>query len=207
MKKIIMSVAMIALVQFISAQTRIAIKGGYNYSTGKVSYNAVKQPVEAVHGYGLGVQFKADFDGVLHFSPYVQINSRGFITKPISGPYKKIENTMQYLDIVPALSLDFKKGNNAFVISFAPTGSITNFGREKKTDLNNVTTSTKMSFGYDGFGWFDLGASFSLGYHFKKTFIEAGYYLGLANINNNSEFDGKNIRNRMISLNLGYYLK
>lgn len=207
MKKIIIAITLLAFYQCSIAQTKIAIKGGYNYSTAKVSYNAVKQPVEAVHGFGLGVQFKAEFDGILHFSPYVQINSRGFIIKPLSGPYKKIQNTIQYLDIVPALSLDFKKGTNAFVISFAPVGSLTNFGREKKTDLNNVTTSSKMSFGYDGTGWFDLGANFSLGYHFKKTFIEAGYYLGLANINNNSEFDGINIRNRMISLNLGYYFK
>jgi hypothetical protein len=41
----------------------------------------------------------------------------------------------------------------------------------------------------------------------KKTFIETSYYLGLANINNQEETDGRNIRHRMLSLSIGYYFK
>jgi hypothetical protein len=207
MKKIIFTLLTLFVVYAVQAQLKVAIKGGYNYSTGKIFYKSVKQPTDAVHGFGLGVLFKTEFEGVLHFSPYFQINSRGFVIKPLTGTYKRIENTIQYLDIVPALSLDFKNGNNAFVISFGPTAGLTSFGKEKKTDQNNVTTSNKIHFGYDGIGWFDLGATISLGYHFKKAFIEAGYYHGLANINNNVEFDGNSLQNRMLSLNLGYYFR
>lgn len=189
------------------AQVKIAVKGGYSYAFAKASYNAKQQKVEGKHGFNLGVLFKANFEAPLHFSPYIQFSSRGFIIKPDTGSIKKVENSIQYIDIVPALSVDFPKGNGSFVISGGPVLGITNFGKEKTTDKNNVTQSSSMSFGYGGYGWFDLGIAGSIGYHVKKIFVEANYQLGLTNINNLSEFDGRNIKNRAISLNIGYYLK
>ena len=64
-----------------------------------------------------------------------------------------------------------------------------------------------MAFGFGGYGWFDLSLTAGIFYHFNKTFVEVAYTTGLANINNNEEFDGRNIRNRMLSLNIGYYFK
>jgi hypothetical protein len=160
-----------------------------------------------VPGAGLGLYFKAPFDGPLHFSPYAQINTRGFNIHPASGSCTSIKTMIAYLDIVPALSLDFGNKEHAFVISLGPVLSFSNYGTEKKTDSLGVTKSGKMEFGFGEYSWVDLGASSSIGVHFKKMFIEAVYYYGLANINNNSEFDGINIRNRMLTLGIGCYLK
>jgi Outer membrane protein beta-barrel domain len=184
-----------------------AIRAGYNYTSARASYAGVKQSVTAKSGFGLAVMAKIEFDGILHFSPYVGYNMKGFIINPKTGTIKKEEYTFHYFDIAPLLSVDLPVGENTFVISAGPILGITNFGSQKITTTNNVTTSEKIKFGYGSYGMFDLSLTGSLGYHFKKIFIEAAYTPGLANINNNEEFDGRNIRNRMLSLNIGYYFK
>ena len=108
---------------------------------------------------------------------------------------------------MPSLSVDFPKGDNVFVLSLGPDFGFTNFGKIKTTDINNVTTNEKLKFGFGSIGWFDLGLNASVGYHMKKIFVEAGYMYGLASINNNEETDLRNIRNRMLSLNIGYYFR
>ncbi len=207
MKKFFAAIAAFVLIQNALAQTNIAIKGGYNYCGAHAIYGGAKQPTEYLSGYGLGVLFKIPFEGVLHFSPHIDFNSRGYIIKPTSGNVKKLEHKIQYLDLVAALSADFKFNNNSLVLSFGPGMGFTNFGKEKSTDNNNVTTSKKIEFGYLEQGWFDLGFSGGIGFHMKKFFAEAAYFVGSSNLNNNVEFDGRSIRDNMLSFNIGYYLK
>ncbi len=207
MKKwIVILVAVIAAKTSV-AQVKVAVKGGWNYSTAKAVYAAIKQPTEFTFGYGIGVLAKVPFDGVLHFSPSVMINKRGFIVKPLTGTNKSEQYSIIYLDLVPSMSVDFAKGDNSFVISLGPDFGFTNFGKLKTTDVNNVTTKEKLKFGFGSIGWFDIGLNASVGYHMKKIFVEAGYMYGLASINNNEENDMRNIRNRMLSLNIGYYFR
>ncbi len=207
MKKILVVLLAGIVFQQSFAQNKVAIKAGYNYAFVKATYSGVKQPYDAKSGFGVAALIKIPFDGVLHFSPFVGYNMRGFTIKPKTGSIKKEEFTLHYLDIVPALSLDFPVNDNAFVISAGPYLGITNFGHLKNTDENGAVQSGKIKFGYDSYGWFDVGLSTSIGYHMKKFFIEAGYTHGFACINNNEEFDGRNIQNRMLSLNFGYYFK
>lgn len=189
-----------------TAQTKIALKAGPTYSTSVVTVHGVKQSSSYKPGVGLGVQFDVPFDGPLHFSPYAAYNMRASTTQ-YAATGAKVQTTLHYLDLAPGISVHLKAPQeNAFVIGFSPVLGLTNFGN-RKTTLNGTTTSEKIKFGYEGIGWFDLGLTGSLGYHFKKIFIQANYYHGLTNINNNEEFDGTNIKNRMFSLQLGYQLK
>lgn len=191
----------------VNGQVKVAVKGGWNFSTAKAVYAGVKQPTGYTNGFGIGVLAKVPFEGVLHFSPSVMINQRGFIVNPITGSNKKEQYSITYLDLVPSLSIDFPQGANSISVSLGPDFGFTNFGRLKETDNNNVTSSKKLKFGYGELGWFDLGLNASMGYHIKKGFIEIGYLHGLASINNNEENDLRNIRNRMFSFNIGYYFK
>jgi hypothetical protein len=207
MKRIIITVIIFICSNSITAQVKVAIKGAWNYSSARAVYSGMKQSTGFISGYGAGVSAKVPFDGVLHFSPSIMINRRGFIVKPSSGTNKKEQYGITYLDIIPALSTDFSHGSNSFSIGIGPDFGFTNFGKLKATTSNNVTTSEKLKFGYGAYGWFDLGLQASAGYHMKKTFIEVGYLLGLASINNNEEIDQRNIRNRMLSLSVGYYIR
>lgn len=207
MRSIIAVLTVFTTITTANAQVKIAVKGGWNYSTAKAVYTGVNQSTGYTNGFGLGVLAKVPFDGILHFSPSVMINNRGFIINPSTGTNKKEQYSITYLDLIPALSVDFEDGNNTVSIALGPDFGFTNFGKLKATDMNNVTTSQKMKFGYGGYGWFDLGLNTSVAYRMKKVFVELSYFNGLANINNNEETDGRNIRNRMLSLNVGYYFK
>jgi hypothetical protein len=188
------------------AQTKIAVKAGPNFSTQKVLLYGVKQSSSFKPGVSVGLHFDVPFEGVLHFSPYAAYNMLGSKTNYKATGASTL-TTIHYLQLAPGVSFHFKNGaTNAFVIGFNPVLALTRFGKQKTT-IGSVTTTEKISFGYEGIGWFDLGLSGSLGYHFKKMFVEVNYYNGLTNINNNEEFDGLNIRNRMLSLNVGYFFR
>ncbi|MFN8252624.1 MAG: porin family protein [Ferruginibacter sp.] len=191
-----------------NAQVKIGVKGGWSYTGTVAKYKEVKQSVSYLSGYGIGAMAKIPFDGVLHFSPSVMINKRGFaINHPAGGSNKKEEYSMTYLDLMPALSTEFIKGNNAFSIGAGPVFGFTNFGKLKITDSTGNTGTQNLKFGYGAYGWFDLGLNASLGCRFNKIALEVSYYTGLANINNKEESDGRNMQHRVCSITLGYYFK
>jgi hypothetical protein len=207
MKKTITALSIFFLTQHITAQVRVAVKGGWNFSNAKAVYSGVKQKSEFAYGYGAGITAKIPFDGVLHFSPSVMLNKRGFVIKPSTGTTKSEQYTLTYIDIIPSLSVDFPYKTNSLVIHFGPNFSFTNWGKIKTTDNNNNTSSQKIKFGFERYGWIDLGLNAGVAYHMKKVFVELGYMHGLANINNNEEVDMRNLANRMLSLNVGYYIR
>ena len=208
MKKIIVCFATLLFINAIKAQEiKIAAKAGWTYSSARAIYSGTKQSTGFTSGYGIGAMIKIPFEGILHFSPSIALNRRGFIINPSTGTNKKEQYSITYLDIIPSFSFDFPVTSNAFVIGIGPDFGFTNFGKLKATDNNNITTTQKLQFGFTGYGWFDLGLNATVGYHMKKVFVEAGYMLGLASINNNEENDQRNIRNRMLSLSVGYYFR
>jgi Outer membrane protein beta-barrel domain len=207
MKRTTSLVTALFLISTAAAQVKIAAKGGWNYASTAAVYAGIKQPSGYISGYGMGVLLKVPFDGVLNFSPSVMINKRGFIIEPLTGVNKKEQYSITYVDLIPSLSVDFPVKSNSFAISLGPDFGFTNFGKLKTTDTANLTSTQKLKFGYGGYGWFDIGLNASIGYHTKKIFVEAGYLYGLASINNNEELDLRNIRNRMFSINVGYYFR
>ena len=206
--KFLLTIALLTALFFTAAaQTHILVRGGFNYSTGRVYYNDVKQPVDFIPGGNIGLQLKTAFDGLLHFSPYIGYSSRGFLIKSDQNT-DKIRNLIHYIDIAPLLSVHIPANKtNKFVISAGPVAGFAIAGTEKKT-IAGVTSSSKMKFSTTGnYGYFDFGLQAGMGYHFKKFFVEAAYQYGFVSINNEEERDKRNIRNRNFCLNIGYYIK
>lgn len=192
----------------VNAQVRIGVKAAYNFSSAKALYSGVKQSTAYTSGFGIGATAKIPFDGVLHFAPSVMINKRGFtINNPANNTNQKEQYAITYLDLIPALSAEFEKGNNAFSITAGPVFGFTNFGKVKITSNAGVTGSQNLKFGFGAYGWADLGLQAGIGYRFNKFAVDAAYYLGLANINNLEESDGRSMQHRMASLGLIYYFK
>jgi len=206
--KIFLTAALSAFLFFAAnAQTHIMVRGGFNYSTARAYYNDVKQSVDFVPGGHIALQVKTVFEGLLHFSPYVGYSNRGFIIRSKANG-DQTRNFIHYIDMAALLSFDLAAGNkNHFVIAAGPVASMAISGKEKTT-IAGVSTTSKMKFSTTAnYGLFDFGAQASIGYHFKKIFVEAAYQYGLANINNNAERDKRNIQNRTLSLNIGYYIR
>ena len=193
--------------EVVITKTKIAIKGGVNMSTARVYQNEVKLNTKSITGYGIGLLFNIPFEGKLHFSPNFAYNKRGYIYTPKSGAITEYQNTIHYFDIIPNLSLYLPVGKNFIALSAGPHLSVALAGREKTTTATG-SNSSKMIFSLsDHYGFIDLGTGAALGFHTKKILVEAAFQLGLANINNSVESDFRNIRNRMFSLQVGYYLK
>ena len=207
MKFILIATLAVACFLNTTAQTYIAIRGGFNYSTARAYYNDVKQTTGFVPGGNIGLQVNTVFEGLLHFSPYIGYSSRGSVIKSNSNADKSTL-FIHYIDIAPLLNIAIPiKGNNSFVISAGPIGSFAIAGTEKTT-IAGVSSSSKMKFSTTGnYSPFDFGLQSVLGYHFNRLYVEASYQYGLANINNMEEYDKRNIRNRTFSLNLGYCIK
>ncbi len=187
------------------SHTRIAIKAGVNKSTARVYQNDEALESSFIPGYGIAILIKAPFEGLLHFSPTLGYNRRGYTYTPKSGTITKYTNTIHYFDMVPALSIDLPMGKSSFVIAAGPHISFAMAGTEETTSGTTSSTS-KMNFDMTkDYGFIDLGLNGSVGYHLKKFLLEAGVQFGLTNINNNAETDFRNIQNRMFSLQLGYY--
>jgi Outer membrane protein beta-barrel domain len=208
MKLLFTTVFSISCFCYTHAQTKLAIKGGFNYSTARAYLNDVKQSTGFVPGGSLAIQMKTAFDGLLHFSPYVAYTTRGFIIKSANNTGDKTRSFIHYIDLAPVLSVDFITGkDNSLVIGVGPVASLAIGGTEKTTS-SGITNSAKMNFSTSkDYGLFDMGLHASAGWHLKKYFIEVAYQYGFANINNNIELDKRNIQNRTFSLNLGYYFR
>ena len=128
----------------LQAQTKIGFKAGYNYTTARVFVKNIKQNNQYKSGYGFGIMFKAPFEGVVHFSPYIAYNRKGYKYLPASGNIKEIENTIHYIDIAPGLSFDFPvQGNAAFIIGFGPVLGLAISGKEKNIFTNGTNTTKK----------------------------------------------------------------
>lgn len=188
----------------ISAQVKISVKAGPTYTTALVKDSSVKRTTDYKPGFAIAFQLEMPFDGVLHFAPFISYNTRSFKT---TYPTKKLQTTIGYIDIAPNLSIELPASHSSnFAIAFGPVFGVSSFGNEKTTQNGN-TTSQKIHFGYGTYGMFDLGLNGSIGYHGKKVFAEISYLLGLVNINNNESLGDINIQQRMLGLNLGYYIK
>ena len=188
-------------------KTKIAIKVGPNMSTARVYQNDVKQESDFVPGYGIAALFKVPFEGALYFNPSLAYNRRGYKYIPTTGAITEYQNIIHYFDIAPNLGVFLPAGKNSFSISGGPHLSIALAGTEK-TSTRNSSSSSKMKLSLDSdYGYVDMGLGGSIGFHTKNFLLETAFQYGLTNINNNYETDHRNIRNRMISFNIGYYLK
>jgi hypothetical protein len=197
----------IFIVNILKAQTNIGFKAGYNYTTARVYVESSKQNSQYKSGYGFGIMFKAPFDGVLHFSPYMAYNRKGYKYFP-AGDIKEIENTIHYIDIAPGVSFDFPlQQNKVFVVGFSPVLSFAISGKEKNQLPNSSVVTKNMKFNFSNYSLVDIGFNGSIGYRFNNKFlIESSCLYGVANIENN-DFKNRKISNLMFNFSIGYYYK
>jgi hypothetical protein len=207
MKKFFTTTSLFFILHIISGQTNLGVKAGYNYSTATIMENGVKQKTGYVSGYGAAIMLKTWFDGVLHFSPYIAYNRIGYSYSPMGNHIKQIENTIHYIDVVPALSFDFPVGPaRSFIAGFGPVIGFAISGKEKSTDENGISTEKKMVFSFGDYGRYDAGLTANIGYRFNKYLLEISYRYSLTDMENNEDIN-RDIRTRMFNMSVGYYFR
>ncbi len=191
------------------AQTRFAFRAGVNMTTARIKYAGVTKDHAFTAGPHLGLQLDTEFEGPLHFSPFIAFNQRGYIIRQVNDSISEIRNNIRYIDLAPLVSYHFS--NNHTGISFYLTGGpVMGFaigGSEKRT-IRGLTQTGNMTFSLTGdYGYFDLSMLGGAGLRMNRWYVEANYLFGLGNINNEVRQDKRNIQNRSIGLHVGYYFR
>lgn len=209
MKNFLITIAFVIAANIVTAQTKIGIRVGGNMSTAQVVDSGVSQKNHYVNGINAGIFLKVPFEGVLYFSPSINYSRRGYAFTHSTGPVIKTENNVNYVDLIPELSVDFPvgKNKNSFLnLSVGPMLGIAVSGKERNTFANNSVVTSKMIFNYTNFSRFDAGVTGSLSLTLNKLIVGTSYYYGLANVENDESLL-RNIQNRSFVITVGYYLK
>lgn len=198
-------------------RAKYAFKVGFNYNTAKVKFYDTDLSSGYKPGFSAGLLIKAVLEKNLHFSPYIGYSMRGYTHTLSATSISKYDNVIHYLDIVPAFSYDIKRKKHGFIVSVGPYAAVAFSGTEKTTTTSGVETKKMKFSSEENYGRLDLGLNTSIAYQYKKFFIEAGYQYGFTNINNNADvkistysplvIDPRDIRNRVINVSLGYYIR
>ena len=207
MKLLFLAGLLVIAVSNSTAQTLLGVTAGANYSTARVYDGNNIRTVEYRPGAHFGLHVNTVFENKLHFNPTIAYNSRGFTVKSDSSDIDQVSNTLHYISLAPILGFEIGSQSNAFIISAGPILGIAISGKQK-SEVAGVTSTSSLHFSTStDYGLFDLGMQGGIGYRFNKLLLQAHYYYGLTNINNNEEKDKRNIRNRSFGIQLGYYFK
>lgn len=209
-KKILLFITPCILAALASfAQSKLAARAGINISTARARYNGVTKDNNFVAGPHIGLQFDTEFEGRLHFSPFIAYNHRGYVINKVNDSISEIRNSIHYIDLAPLISYHFSKTNldKSFYLTAGPVMGIAIGGKEKTTTYGQ-TVSKNMQFSLTGkYGYFDLSMLGGIGWRSPKWYLEANYLFGLGNINNEVRKDKRNIQNRSIGIHAGFYFK
>ena len=107
------------------------------------------------------------------------------------------------------LQIDLSKKRGAgFYCKIGPSLGVGISGKQIYTDKDGMSVRNKaiMSVTGNHFGLFDASLNAALGYNINhRFFAEAAYAYGIGNINNDP--DGPNIKTRVASISIGYFLR
>jgi len=206
--KLIVLPALLCLSLCINAQLHWAVKSGVQLNTASYKVEDAKIPANSIIGFNAGVLVKVYFDDKVAFVTGLQYNAKGYTVIPVAGDPKKTYR-LNYTDIPVMIQVDLSKTRaGGLYFKAGPSVGIGVSGRETYTDKNGVEVRNKTILSMTGnhFGLFDASLNAAIGYSFtRKFFAEAAYAYGIGNINNDPA--GPNIKTRVASLSVGYFLK
>ena len=212
-KQLCMGVLLLFLGTSLSAQS-LAVKGGLNLANVSISDDGEEEDFDTdnLTTFHLGLMADFPMGNVLSFQTGLIYQNRGFkseFSETFLGETFSSEGSLKlsYVDIPLTLKANFELGGvTAYVYGGGYLGVGITGESKSKTTIGGITeTETEdVEFGEDGdFNRLDYGALIGAGVEVNSVFVELSYGLGLANI---SSFDSDDfsVKNRLISLSLGY---
>lgn len=188
------------------AQVKFAVSAGYNHNTARIHKNSSLQETGYVPGGYANLRVETEFEAPLYFSGMAGYSMRGYTYQVL--PDSSIKTRIHYVELAPMLNYHFKTGGHSYLNIFAgPVVGVALAGTQTIDD-NGQKRSESMKFSLTGnYNLANVAIQTGLAYHFSHWFIEGSYHLGVSSINNLEEVDGVNIKNRAISLGIGYWLR
>jgi hypothetical protein len=195
------------------AQVEFGIFAGPHASSAHYSVAGVKQPTDYKIGFHLGAGFKIPFDNKIFFSPALSYKLMGYkvtFNNPSYPPdlLAKDNNTSFHeVDVDALLQFDLGKSPGHFFVKFGPSFNFILGGREKFNLLTGEQVDRNMKFSVlNGYGRYDASAVVQFGYETAHGFVVyADFYQHMISMNN--EDQGPSIRNHLIGLTVGKFLR
>ncbi|HTE13221.1 MAG TPA: porin family protein [Chitinophagaceae bacterium] len=206
--KFIVLPALLCLSLCAGAQIHWALKAGAQINTASYKTAGVKNATNNIAGFNAGIIAKVYFDDKVAFVSGIQYNAKGFTVKTLPVDTQKTYR-LNYADIPILLQIDLsKEKGKGFYCRLGPSIGVGLYGKETYTGTDGMEIRNKAILSVTGnhFGLFDASLNAMLGYSItQKFFAEAAYAYGIGNINNDP--DGPNIKTRVLSVSVGYFLK
>jgi Outer membrane protein beta-barrel domain len=206
--KLIVLTALLCLSLCAGAQIHWAITGGGQVNSASYKRDGSKISTNSIIGFNAGIVTKVYFDDKVAFVSGIHYTSKGFKVKTLPGDTLKTYR-LNYAEIPIMVQIDLSaKRGEGFYCKFGPSVGIGISGKEIYTGMNGMQTRNKAILSVTGnhFGLFDASLNAALGYSFTQHFFaEAAYAYGIGNIDNDPM--GPNIKSRVLSLNIGYFLR
>ena len=195
--KLILVVACVLLIQFVSAQS-YGVKGGLNVANMSFSSNGMNYSPKSI----IGIQFGPVADYQLKESLYLNTgllySLKGF---KIKSQGETITNKFNYLEIPINVAYKFTLTETSkFFIQAGPYMAYALSAKGKKDDV-----SVDIDFKDDGVTRFDYGFGFGGGLEFNSFVTSLNYQLGFANIFNDDSYDSDiKVKNKVLQLSVAY---
>ena len=221
MKKLFLSLAVIAATISVNAQNKIGLQAGTTFSTYNEEFpNNVERKSDSKFGFTVGALADIDFGNSVSFRPELNFIQKGGEQKysPNANTKFQEELTLNYIQISPNFVYNFKAGMGQFFIGVGPELSFGLGGKSKSELVTTGTTTTtsasetdvkfdskKNAGGVRHLKSVDYGANALLGYKFNNgLFLSGGYTAGLNNLSNE---DNSSFKTGGINLKIGYMFK
>jgi len=197
----------------VNAQVQVGFFVGPNASTAHYSVNGTKQNTNYKIGFHAGGMVEIPFDKGLLFTPSLSYNLMGYkvdFNNPSYPPdlLAKDNNTSYHeMDLDMLLQFDLGKKPDHFFLKLGPSLSLILAGREKFNLLTGEQVNRSMTFSVlNSYGRYDAAAVIQFGFESSKGFfVSAEYKQHLISMNN--EDQGPSIRNQLIGVTFGKFLK
>lgn len=210
MKRFLLSVPVVLLFSFVSAQNRFGIFVGPQMTTARYTVEGQKQKTDKKYGFQLGATMKVPFEGSLYFAPAAFYSMKGYKVAFTQFAYPPDQdaadnNTVLHtFELAALLQVDLGTKPGHFFIKGGPSLDFQLFGKEKYNLQGGGEVNRNMKFDYSAYGHFSANAIAILGYETIDGFsIFAQYSHGLASINN-ADF-GPKIHHRVYGITIGKY--
>jgi Outer membrane protein beta-barrel domain len=190
-----------------NAQIHWALKAGPQISSAAYKINGEKIATNTITGFHAGLLAKIYFDDKIAFVTGLQYSARGYKVKTLPGDTLKTYR-LNYADIPVMVQFYFSTRGHGLYARVGPSVGVGIYGKEIYTRAGGLQVKNKAILSLTGnhFGMFDASFNAVLGYaDTRKFFGEIGYAYGIGNINNDPA--GPNIKSRVLSFSVGYFLR
>lgn len=190
------------------AQVHWAIKAGAQISSAAYKRDGGKIGTRTVAGFNAGILGKIYFDDKVAFVTGFVYSGKGYRVKTLPGDTLKTYR-LNYTEVPVMVQFDLSRARGqGFYCKAGPSVGIGVSGKESYTGRNGMQVKNKVVLSMTGnhLGVFDASLNAAFGYaDSKRFFAEMAYAYGIGNINNDP--NGPNIKSRVLSLSVGYFLR